>query len=383
MKIGFDHQAFAMQSYGGISRYVVALATHLKQLQQSIRVVAPIHRNRYVQDLPEGVFAGREFNTFPPRSGRLIARWNRAATAFDFKRWKPDLVHETYYAYRSASPRSTPTVVTVHDMTHEKFPESFNRFDESAAMKRAAVARADHIICISESTKRDLIELLGTPEEKISTVYHGYDDLPNDGPMVDVARERPYLLYVGSRANYKNFSGLLKAVAASPRLKKDFCVIAFGGGALTGEERSLMTRLGLKHDQVLSVRGEDASLGAYYTHARAFVYPSRYEGFGLPPLEAMANGCPVITSNSSSLPEVVANAGAYFSPDDVEQIRHVIESTVYDDDRLAQLRALGRERLTHFSWTRCAEDTLNAYRRTLGVHTAPPDREPFGSPQTA
>lgn len=383
MKIGFDHQAFAMQSYGGISRYVVALATHLKQLQQSIRVVAPIHRNRYVRDLPDGTFVGRELNAFPPKSGRLIARWNRAATTCDFKRWKPDLVHETYYAYRSSAPRSTPTVVTVHDMTHEKFPESFNRFDESAAMKRAAVARADHVICISESTKRDLIELLGTPDEKISTVYHGYDDLPNDGPIIDVARERPYLLYVGSRASYKNFSGLLRAVAASPRLKRDFCVIAFGGGALTGEERSLMARLGLGDDQVLAVRGEDASLGAYYTHARAFVYPSRYEGFGLPPLEAMANDCPVITSNSSSLPEVVANAGVYFSPDDVEQMSHVIESTVYNDATLAELRTLGRERLTHFSWTQCAEDTLNAYRRVLGEHTAPPGRETCPSRQTA
>jgi glycosyltransferase involved in cell wall biosynthesis len=374
MKIGFDHQAFALQSYGGVSRYIVRLATELYQgrHKQDVRVIAPLHRNRYVGELPTGVFKGFELEKFPPRSGRVIAGFNRVAAGKAFGRWKPDLIHETYYAFKPLPRSSAASVITVHDMTHERFPESFSRFDASAQMKRAAVARADHIICISESTKRDLIELLGTPENKISIVYHGFDLLPSNGPVASAACEQPYLFYVGSRAAYKNFANLLKAFAASAQLKKDFRIIAFGGGALSGEEKSLISRLGLAEDRVLVVQGDDASLGAYYAGARAFIYPSRYEGFGLPPLEAMANNCPVITSNSSSLPEVVGDAGVYFNPDNVEQMRAAIEDTVYSEATLATLKVRGRERLAHFSWSKCADDTMNVYRQTLGEDIVQP-----------
>jgi glycosyltransferase involved in cell wall biosynthesis len=367
MKIGFDYQAFALQSYGGISRYVVRLATHLRQLEQDVRVVAPLHRNRYAEELPRGMLQGRALSAFPPRTARLISYWNRLASKSAFRHWQPDLIHETYYSIHPPTKAKIASVVTVHDMTHELFPESFSVFDASAKLKRAAVARADRIICISESTKRDLMEILGTPEDKISVVYHGYDPLVPMAPStLATDGTHPYLLYVGSRVAYKNFAALLQAIASSPQLKRDFRIVAFGGGDFSTEEKELITRLGFRNGQISLVKGVDALLGAYYRGARAFVYPSRYEGFGLPPLEAMANDCPVISSNSSSLPEIIGDAGSYFDPDNLDEMRAVIEATVYSEERLAQLRERGRARLSHFSWSKCAHETLESYQHALG-----------------
>ena len=152
---------------------------------------------------------------------------------------------------------------------------------------------------------------------------------------------KPYLLYVGKRDGYKNFSGLIKAVASSSLLMRDFDVITVGA-KFSKAEKNLISSLGFAHNQVKRISYvTDMQLAQFYSNAAAFIYPSLYEGFGLPPLEAMSAGCPVVCSNTSSMPEVVRNAGVYFNPLDIEEMRNAIEKVVFSEDLKNQLVTLG------------------------------------------
>src|SRR5258708_30976070 len=158
-------------------------------------------------------------------------------------------------------------------MIHEKFSESFLRGTKARHVKAKAVARADHVICISENTRRDLFELLNIPERKTSVVYLGYGLATNritEPPL----RLKPFILYVGQRGGYKNFMGLLRAYAGSRRLKSNFCIVCFGGGPFSIEERQNIRALGLYPDSVVHLSGGDDVLAGLYTAAAGFAYPS-------------------------------------------------------------------------------------------------------------
>jgi glycosyltransferase involved in cell wall biosynthesis len=203
------------------------------------------------------------------------------------------------------------------------------------------------------------------PEEHTSVVYLGYDRLVADGERQDRSDMPPFLLHVGSRGGYKNFDALLRAYAASDWLKENFSIVAFGGGAFSVEEQALMRVLGVPAGRVMQVGGGDAALARLYRHAAALVYPSLYEGFGIPPLEAMSLDCPVLCSGRSSIPEVVGDAGEYFDPEDPEAMRVAIESVLESPSRRDELIAKGRARSAGFSWERCAGETHEIYRSMM------------------
>lgn len=364
MRIALDYQTFTLQTYGGISRYFTQLAQGFLSMEQQVKVFAPLYRNSYLKSLPQETIYGRHINRYPPKTTRFFSAYNQLVSRYQIARWKPDVVHETYYARQGSAPRNCPTVVTVYDMIHELFQSEFPKRDNTAAIKKIAVGRADHVICISENTKSDLIRLHGTPANKISVVLLGFDKFSVNQGLQETATPvtKPFLLYVGSRGGYKNFSGFLGAVASSQKLLRDFNIVAFAGPKFSSVELSFMNSLGFAENQVQHTGGSDALLGSFYDAARAFVYPSVYEGFGIPPLEAMAHYCPVISSNTSSMPEVIGNAAEYFNPSDTVDMRRAIEAVVYSDSRVASLKAFGAERLAYFSWSKCAQETLNIYR---------------------
>jgi glycosyltransferase involved in cell wall biosynthesis len=369
VKIAFDHQTFTYQSYGGVSRYYSILANQLLISGQKVKVFAGIHQNNYLQDLTPDTLSGFKLNSFPPKSSRIFHGINHVINQFQFKNWKPDVVHETYYSsLPSLFSSSSVCVTTVYDMIHELFPSQFPLSDNTSNAKKKSLARVDHIISISESTKRDLINLFGIHESKISVVHLGVS-LDSFKSVINDAlsnNSKPFLLYVGSRFGYKNFDGLLKAVASSEMLKSNFDIIAFGGGEFTSEEKAFISSLGFSVSQVRQHSGNDQELAGLYGSAAAFVYPSLYEGFGLPPLEAMAAGCPVVTSNTSSMPEVVRNAGLYFNPNEIEDMRFAIERVVFSPSVRSELVAAGFENIKSFSWSRCAAETLTVYKEVLG-----------------
>lgn len=367
MKIAFDHQIFNLQSYGGISRYYTVLAQELLDLEQDVTIFTGVHRNNYLQGLPSDIVRGVKLESYPPKTGRVIKAFNHHLVNYQISKWQPDLVHETYYSAMPFSQTSIPRVTTVYDMIHELFPQEFSVRDRTSDWKRKTFERVDHIISISQSTKNDLVELFGIDENKISVVYLGVDVASFSGykPVINKESERPFLLYVGGRAGYKNFNAVLSAVASSKQLKNDFDLVAFGGGSFTMDEIALISSLGFAEEQVRQVEGHDDTLVALYHQATAFVYPSLYEGFGLPPLEAMACSCPVISSNTSSMPEVIGDACEYFSPSSFDDIRRAIEDVVYSLSRMNELKKLGLERVQLFGWEKCARETLNIYKQMV------------------
>jgi len=367
MRVAFDYQAFTMQPYGGISRYFMHLVQEYLSFDEQVKIFAPIHINAYLASLPSECVQGRRLNRYPAKTTRFFTMYNRLVSRSTIEQWRPDILHETYYARHASSSKKCPIVITVYDMIHELLHQEFPPRDNTACIKKIAIARADHVICISENTKKDLINLYEIPEHKISVVLLGFDQFANQAHAAQSQPKngKPFLLYVGARGGYKNFAGFLKSVAASPSLKSDFDLLTFGGGKFKDAELSLIASLGFSSNQVRQISGDDTLLGSYYAMARAFVYPSLYEGFGIPPLEAMAHNCPVVSSNASSMLEVIGQAGEYFNPANTEEMQHAIESVVYSDRRVAELKALGTARLAHFSWAKCAEQTRSVYRKLL------------------
>ncbi|MGC3982208.1 MAG: glycosyltransferase family 1 protein [Steroidobacteraceae bacterium] len=368
MRIAFDYQTFSLQTYGGISRYFVRLAERLLMKQQEVGIFAPLYRNRYANDLPPEVIHGRRVERYPPKSTRLFVQLNRMIAKPMIRHWRPHLVHETYYARSASAPASCPSVVTVYDMIHELFPMDFPATDRTSTAKRIAIERAAHVICISKSTRNDLLNLFDVSEDKVSVVYLGFERFPVRHQHADTTSRgpRPFLLYVGNRVGYKNFSGLLAAVASSHKLIADVDIVAFGGGKFSANEESIIAKLGFRDGQVRQVEGDDRALGMLYDQALAFVYPSLYEGFGLPPLEAMAHGCPVISSNTSSMPEVIGDAGVYFEPSSIEEMAMAIERVVYSSELAGELIERGSRRLDLFTWEGCADRTLDIYQKLVG-----------------
>jgi len=368
LRVAFDQQVFLLQEFGGISRYICSLSEALScNPAVEVRIYAPLHHNRHLEALPRTLAHGWRVPRVP-KTARPVFALSALLARLAIRRFRPDIVHETYYSADAFAPQGARRVITVYDMVSERFPAEFGggQFTDT---KRIAVSRADHVLCISENTRRDLIELFGVAPERTSVVYLGYDDLVSLGEAdVRASRQdssRPYLLYVGSRGGYKNFGALMRAFASSTYLRSGFSVMCFGGGAFAPEELALFRQLQLSDSSIRQVSGSDAMLASLYKGAAAFVYPSLYEGFGIPPLEAMSLGCPVICSNTSSLPEVVGDAGEYFDPSDSESLCLATESVLQSSSRRSELVAKGHARRALFSWERCARETLDVYRSIL------------------
>lgn len=368
LTICFDTLIFSSQKYGGISRYFCELASRISKTPYiHASIIAPLHINSYLNNTSTNSVIGLKlpdigFPRGPLRTLSMLASHPILCIK------APDVIHETYYYPRRIGPRSARRVLTIYDMIHEKMSLSPPPTDKTIKNKALAAERADHIICISESTRRDAVEILGLPIDKTSVIHLGYSLMPSTDSLPIIPKlplEKPFLLFVGNRSGYKNFLGLLKALGTSRQLTSHYNLICFGGGPLCEDEIKAISSNGIRTNQVLQLDGNDHLLANLYQEASALVYPSFYEGFGIPPLEAMSYDCPVVCSNTSSIPEVVGDAGEYFDPYDTESMRLAIERVTESDHRQNDLKAKGRLRLNAFSWDRCAAETLEIYKKLI------------------
>jgi len=364
MRVCYDYQAFAGRQYGGIARYFVEIASRIRGYPgTSARIVAPLYRSKLLAEKAELIpVVGVPFTYDIRGAAKVIQRIDSSLSRVLSIACRPNIVHETYHTRERTSSLSAKTVLTVHDLIEELFPRLFPQGQKTIAIRKEAFRRADHLICVSENTRRDLISLYGIDSEKTSVVYLA-SSLTRTEPAIAEARE-PFFLYVGNRSGYKNFLGLLAAFAES-LLFKTHILVCFGGGRLTPIEQEQIRMLKIPSDRVVSSRGDDERLSCYYASAEAFVCPSLYEGFGIPLLEAMNCGCPILCGSSGSMPEVAGEAAIHFDASDTGSISNAMLKVVESRETRRRLILRGEARAKQFSWDTCAKQTYDVYKRLL------------------
>ncbi|MDQ3811885.1 MAG: glycosyltransferase family 4 protein [Chloroflexota bacterium] len=361
------------QSYrsGGISRVISHLLAEYARDPRGHRFQA------FVPEAPrdDGLVATNTFELEEVgpelvQPARRIA-WEQTRLPRRLAERRPDLLHGMAYALPMAWPGAS--VVTIYDLSFLLYPRAFNTVNRVylAATTRAAARRARRVLTISEHTRRDIVRLLNVPEERVEVTYPAAEERFRVLPVDEVeafrrARGLPdaFIFAVGTLEPRKNLVGLLEAYASLPQPRPPLYV-AGGAGWHVGPIYATVGRLGLG-DQVtfLGFVPED-ELPLWYNAARLFAFPSLYEGFGLPVLEAMACGTPVITSNAASLPEVGGKAAALVAPRDTAALARALQA-IFDDAQVrAEMRAAGRIQATRFSWRAMADRTAAAYVRAL------------------
>jgi glycosyltransferase involved in cell wall biosynthesis len=374
-RVLYDHQIFSLQSYGGISRYYGELfRRYASDPDLDIDLALAFSGNQYLEGTR---FSSRYWASDTLRS-RTVAK-ARDLTGIDLKYWTNqrvsaralrrqdfDIFHPTYYDPYFIEPLGRkPCYLIVHDMIHDLLTQYYPANAKVIGWKKAVVDRADHIVTVSANTKNDLCRLYGVDGSRVRVIRQGISLDPPPGPVErpDGVPER-YILFVGHRWTYKNFDRFLEAV--SPLLAKDreLHLLCVGGDPFSEAEDLRISRLGLA-GQVRQMRVDDSFLIALYKNALAFVFPSLYEGFGLPVLEAFACGCPAVLSNTSSLPELGGDAAEYFDPGDEASMAEGISRVVQDEGLRARMTAQGLERAKLFSWDRTARETKAAYLSML------------------
>ena len=384
MKVLYDAQVFHMQRFGGISRLFTELFRELTRrsgIEWKIELDFPHHP--YIRDLEQEQGALTNYSKYLSGidfkgKGRLFKGWKKLSIGKSERertmRWlrtrKVDVFHPTYYDdYFLSYVAETPLVLTVYDMIHELFPQFLN---DPATVERKArlIEKADCIIAISENTKMDLMRLTGVPAEKVTVVHlagsliHGVDDRRKTLKKPD-----KYLLFVGHRGGYKNFERFFRAIAPLMQKDRDLFLVCIGGKSASGEflpsEKELILSKGLS-DRVVLRFAPNSEIVLWYRNAICLVFPSLYEGFGLPLLEAFNCGCPVATSNTSSLPEVGGEAAVYFDPESIDSIRDIVGELLTSTEQRKDLVGKGFSQASDFSWSGTAEKTIQVYQKACG-----------------
>lgn len=374
MKILYEGAIYQILRFGGVARCFTELINHLPDAVEPI-VVGPI------TDAPE--FSTRRLvyqgvQTEPPVSWlRKLTRerMQRQITAA-YDGVVADIDHWTYYnglCRRPIRRGNRPLVVTVLDFVHEAFP-SLDPTGKHIALKQEAIGRADHLICISQSTHDELMERFPTAQHKSSVIPLG-TSLSDVTPaaLPQSLTDKPYVLFVGRRNSYKNFAVVWEAwKRIRDTLSGDAKLVVVGPPMKRREASELDWRE--DGSAVLMPNVPDALLRTLYEHARAFLFPSKAEGFGLPSLEAMSAGTPVMVSDLPVMREVVGGCGYYFDPNDATMVAEMMRSALSDTlPGRDQIIESARRRASSFTWQSTAQRTAAVYRELIEPAQDSPD----------
>lgn len=361
MRIFYDGVIYTRQRYGGISRVFENLTSEFEKVSD-----LTVYRFRF----PGSFGVPPRHWYFVPKLGGAFRRLDALVAPVLANRDGADVYHSTYL--RLPDGTEARYVATIHDTFHAAFPDQFANTDRIVSRKRRCVETADAIIAVTEYTKRELMEYYDVPTEKIRVVYNGVDPYFTEQPasarrstLQDHGVREPFVLYVGNRRGYKNFSTLLDAFTTWDRNDEYELVCVGGMPEWNDEERTTIREAGLGDTVTLASGVDDATLRDFYSAADVFVYPSKYEGFGLPPLEAMRCRTPAIVAEAASIPEVVGDASLYFDPESSQALREQLDRLVSDESLQEDLVSAGTERAKQFTWRRSATETLGVYRDLL------------------
>lgn len=382
MKVLYDLQAFDMQTHGGVSRCFAELYSHRPAFVDA-HISVKETDNVYLQELgfpPKGTLYKNflcdkdtklkhflfklKYNIQYGKFSRLDKRplINLFETESVLKKGDFDIFHPTFFDdYFLPFLGKKPFVITVHDM----IPEIFSIDKHQVEQKLAIIPKATHIVAVSERTKQDLVRIMHVPEEKVSVIYHGSDEEPYT-PSTTAPIAEEYILFVGTRYEYKNFKAFCKSCVGilkrHPQLK-----IVCTGVPFSPEEIQFFESLGIKERMVHKFVQTSQELLDLYHYAFTFVYPSKYEGFGIPILEAYKADCPVMLNRASCFPEIAGDAAVFFDlnsekSDFEEQFETLYRLTGDEREELIQRQ---RERMKLYSWSKSAAQLADVYKEVL------------------
>lgn len=362
MRILYDSQIFTMQPFGGISRYFNKLALYNEDMFES-SVSGKFSDNIYVHSLSK-------MKTFPIKSyfkgkGRIQNYINLLADKRTIRKEEFDVYHPTYY-FVPEYPKNKPTVITAHDFIHEKFPEFFPVKDKTSEAKKTSFEKATRIIAISKKTKEDLLKYFPfVDERRIDVVYHAIEWEPRVKQQLSFDFDKPYILFTGQRGGYKNFLPFCKAVA--PILKENDLYLVCTGQPFNTEEQETLQSLQIL-ERIKNLFATEEELRELYENALCFVFPSMYEGFGFPILEAFVSKTPCLLANASCFPEIAGNGALYFDPNSIDDMKNAIQRVVQSEALRSDLIKKGSERFEAFSMKNMIEGTVMTYNNAINMY---------------
>ncbi len=356
MKVLYDYQGF-VQKTGGVSRYHSELIKNLPiEIQPKIPFI--LSDNLYLNELNT-----KHLSICPNSNSKnkenIYKAIDMISCTMALKIGKFDIFHPTFLNPYYIEKTSKPTVITIHDLTHEKFPHAVVKADIVKKKRLKCIENANAVICISEETKTDLQKFYNVPDSKITVIYHGANQnlfVSNSKSMYD----KPYVLFIGKRSQYKNFDRFIEAFS----LQRNDIDLVCTGNDFTKTELQKIHKLKLDN-RVHHIFATNSQMDELLFHARAFVYPSLGEGFGLPILEAFRCSCPCIISNLRCFKEVAGNSAIYFNPENIDDIAATLSNAIDNNEQLNKLRSLARERLRMFTWEKTALKTSSVYKSLL------------------
>jgi glycosyltransferase involved in cell wall biosynthesis len=355
MRILYDSNLFLSYKVGGISRYHYELLKGIKSnVVHDVKVAGKFIKNEYLRR--DEAFRS-DFFYDPTASFAMVNQW---LVKRCLRKGAYDLFHPGDVLYFDVDdiPRDKKVVFTIHDMINEKIYSKHNQ------QKFDFAQRADKIIAVSQATKNDIVEIYGIPANKIDVIYHGSSLTSAHTSFIrHIPHKIPqeFLLFVGNRSGYKNFSGFIQGIAPLLRKNPDLFLVCIGKKGFSKAEETSLQELNIRRQTVCYVGVNDNLLAYFYAKAKAFVFPSLMEGFGIPILEAWACGTPVVLTDNACFREVAADAGSYFSPSSPESICETISKVLFDKELSKDLVENGKKRLELFSWEKTVEKTVLLY----------------------
>lgn len=373
MHIGIDAHAIGAQQ-GGNETYISNLITALAEIDQTNQYTLYLANERAALEW-RGRYRNFAVRLLPPPTPLIRVP---LALAFELRRRAVDVLHVQYTAPPFCP---VPVITTIHDLAFEHLPETFTRRGKAQLRLtvRRTARRAARIVTVSEFSRHDIIRTYGLPADKVVVTHNGVDPCftpsplsPDEGSAIrrHFGITRDYLLAVGSLQPRKNLIRLLRAYARLRTTHPAITIQLVIVGRKLWLAKEIMREINQqewRRDVIVTGYVADSELPALYRSAMALVYPSLFEGFGLPPLEAMACGTPVITSNTSSLPEVTGDAALLIDPYDEQGLADALFRIVTDHPLRLRLRTAGLQRAQLFSWRGAAQTTLELYRAVAGT----------------